>query len=101
MTKVVAMEAANDGITCNAICPGWVLTPLVQQQIEARAKAAGQIGQASGGGADFGKTADAQFTKPEKHRRARRVSDQRRRRHHHRLGLFDRRRLDGAVIAPR
>jgi 3-hydroxybutyrate dehydrogenase len=41
LTKVIAVEAANDGITCNAICPGWVLTPLVQQQIEARAKAAG------------------------------------------------------------
>ena len=42
LTKVVAIEAANDGITCNAICPGWVLTPLVQQQIEARAKAQGK-----------------------------------------------------------
>jgi 3-hydroxybutyrate dehydrogenase len=42
LTKVVAIEAANDGVTCNAICPGWVLTPLVAQQIEARAKAAGQ-----------------------------------------------------------
>jgi 3-hydroxybutyrate dehydrogenase len=41
-TKVVAIEVANDGVTCNAICPGWVLTPLVEQQIEARAKAAGQ-----------------------------------------------------------
>jgi 3-hydroxybutyrate dehydrogenase len=38
LTKVAAIETANDGITCNAICPGWVLTPLVQQQIEARAK---------------------------------------------------------------
>ena len=38
----MAIEAANDGVTCNAICPGWVLTPLVEQQIEARAKAAGQ-----------------------------------------------------------
>ena len=46
LTKVVAIEAANDGITCNAICPGWVLTPLVQQQIEARAKADGKIGRA-------------------------------------------------------
>jgi 3-hydroxybutyrate dehydrogenase len=36
-TKVVAIETANDGVTCNAICPGWVLTPLVQRQIEARA----------------------------------------------------------------
>jgi 3-hydroxybutyrate dehydrogenase len=42
LTKVVAIEGANDGITCNAICPGWVLTPLVAQQIEARAKASGQ-----------------------------------------------------------
>lgn len=40
LTKVVAIETANDGITCNAICPGWVLTPLVQQQIEARTKTA-------------------------------------------------------------
>jgi 3-hydroxybutyrate dehydrogenase len=39
MTKTVAIEAANHGVTCNAICPGWVLTPLVQKQIEARAKA--------------------------------------------------------------
>jgi 3-hydroxybutyrate dehydrogenase len=38
MTKVIALENANDGITCNAICPGWVLTPLVQKQIEDRAK---------------------------------------------------------------
>jgi 3-hydroxybutyrate dehydrogenase len=38
LTKVAAIETANDGITCNAICPGWVLTSLVQQQIEARAK---------------------------------------------------------------
>ena len=42
LTKVVAVEAANDGVTCNAICPGWVLTPLVQKQIEDRAKASGK-----------------------------------------------------------
>jgi 3-hydroxybutyrate dehydrogenase len=41
LTKVTAIETANQGITCNAICPGWVLTPLVQQQIEARAKVQG------------------------------------------------------------
>jgi 3-hydroxybutyrate dehydrogenase len=46
MTKVVALETANDGITCNAICPGWVLTPLVEQQITARAKAAGHTVEA-------------------------------------------------------
>ena len=33
-TKVIALETAKTGITCNAICPGWVLTPLVQQQID-------------------------------------------------------------------
>lgn len=37
LTKVVALETAATGVTCNAICPGWVLTPLVQKQIEARA----------------------------------------------------------------
>ncbi len=37
LTKVTALETARTGITCNAICPGWVLTPLVQQQVEARA----------------------------------------------------------------
>jgi 3-hydroxybutyrate dehydrogenase len=41
LTKVVALETARTGITCNAICPGWVLTPLVQKQIEARARQAG------------------------------------------------------------
>lgn len=37
MTKVVALENAEADITCNAICPGWVLTPLVQKQIDDRA----------------------------------------------------------------
>ena len=37
LTKVVALETARTGITCNAICPGWVLTPLVQKQIDTRA----------------------------------------------------------------
>ena len=36
LTKVVALETATTGVTCNAICPGWVLTPLVQKQIDAR-----------------------------------------------------------------
>jgi len=37
LTKVVALETATTGVTCNAICPGWVLTPLVQKQIDDRA----------------------------------------------------------------
>jgi 3-hydroxybutyrate dehydrogenase len=40
-TKAVALETATTGITVNAICPGWVLTPLVQKQVDARAKAEG------------------------------------------------------------
>lgn len=39
LTKVTALENAGNGITANAICPGWVRTPLVEQQIEAIAKA--------------------------------------------------------------
>lgn len=38
LTKVAAIELANNGVTVNAICPGWVLTPLVQKQIADRAK---------------------------------------------------------------
>jgi len=38
LTKVIALETAASGITCNAICPGWVLTPLVQKQIDDIAK---------------------------------------------------------------
>jgi 3-hydroxybutyrate dehydrogenase len=38
-TKSVALETAKTGITVNAICPGWVLTPLVQAQVDARAAA--------------------------------------------------------------
>ena len=41
LTKVTALETAHTGITCNAICPGWVLTPLVQKQVDARAAEAG------------------------------------------------------------
>jgi 3-hydroxybutyrate dehydrogenase len=36
LTKVVGLETATTQVTCNAICPGWVLTPLVQKQIDAR-----------------------------------------------------------------
>ncbi len=41
LTKVVALESAKTGVTCNAICPGWVLTPLVEAQIRARAEEKG------------------------------------------------------------
>lgn len=41
LTKVTALETAEEGITCNAVCPGYVSTPLVESQIEAQAKAHG------------------------------------------------------------
>ena len=41
LTKAVALETASSPVTCNAICPGWVLTPLVQRQVEARSAEAG------------------------------------------------------------
>ena len=40
-TKAIALETATTGVTANAICPGWVLTPLVQKQIDARAEKEG------------------------------------------------------------
>jgi 3-hydroxybutyrate dehydrogenase len=43
-TKSVALETAQTPITCNAICPGWVLTPLVQKQVDARAAERGLSG---------------------------------------------------------
>jgi 3-hydroxybutyrate dehydrogenase len=41
LTKVTALETARDGITCNALCPGFIHTAIVDQQIEAQAVAAG------------------------------------------------------------
>jgi len=38
LTKTVALETAGTGVTCNAICPGYVLTPLVEKQIEDQSK---------------------------------------------------------------
>ena len=53
MTKVAAIELANSGITANAICPGWVLTPLVQRQLEARAATGRHHGRGGGAGASW------------------------------------------------
>ncbi|CAI1817380.1 3-hydroxybutyrate dehydrogenase [Serratia entomophila] len=47
LTKTLALETARTPITCNAICPGWVLTPLVQQQIDQRIAAGVEPLQAS------------------------------------------------------
>jgi 3-hydroxybutyrate dehydrogenase len=47
LTKVVALETAKENITCNGICPGWVLTPLVQKQIDERSKQKNQDEEAA------------------------------------------------------
>jgi 3-hydroxybutyrate dehydrogenase len=44
-TKSIALETATTGVTVNAICPGWVLTPLVQKQVDARAAQAAVSGE--------------------------------------------------------
>jgi len=65
LTKVVAMETANAGVTCNAICPGWVLTSLVQQQIDTRAKTSGKSVREEEVALLSEKQPMHQFTKPE------------------------------------
>jgi 3-hydroxybutyrate dehydrogenase len=41
LTKVIALEGAESGVTCNAICPGYVWTPLIEKQIDDQAKSHG------------------------------------------------------------
>ena len=65
MTKTVALEAAEAGITCNAICPGWVHTPLVQKQIEDKAKAEGIDVQKASDNLLGEKQPNKRFIKPE------------------------------------
>jgi 3-hydroxybutyrate dehydrogenase len=65
LTKVTALENATTGVTCNAICPGWVLTPLVQKQVDARAGSAGISNQAAQQQLLGEKEPSMQFTTPE------------------------------------
>jgi len=65
LTKAVALETATTGITVNAICPGWVLTPLVQKQIEARAQANGMTEDEAKRDLLGEKQPSLQFTTPE------------------------------------
>ena len=65
LTKVAALENATTGVTVNAICPGWVLTPLVQKQVDARAAQDG-VDQAEAKRRLLGeKQPSMQFTTPE------------------------------------
>ena len=100
LTKVVALETATTGITCNAICPGWVLTPLVQKQIDDRAaRESIPVGEGEAR-ARLREAAVARVRHAGADRRARGLpllgsgrTDPRRR-------ALDRRRLDGAVARP-
>ena len=65
LTKTVALETANTGVTCNAICPGWVLTALVQKQIDARAAVSGQSGAQAKTALVSEKQPDHEFVTPE------------------------------------
>jgi 3-hydroxybutyrate dehydrogenase len=65
LTKAIALETATTGVTCNAICPGWVLTPLVQQQIDARAKREGISNDQAKAGLLAEKQPSGEFATPE------------------------------------
>ena len=65
LTKVVALETATSGVTCNAICPGWVLTPLVQKQVDAKAAAQGLSNEEATRQLLGEKEPSMQFTTPE------------------------------------
>lgn len=64
-TKSLALETATTGITSNAICPGWVLTPLVQKQIDARAEREGITLEQANRDLLGEKQPSLQFTTPE------------------------------------
>jgi 3-hydroxybutyrate dehydrogenase len=64
-TKAAALETATTGVTVNAICPGWVLTPLVQKQIEARAAKEGLSQDTAKRDLLAEKQPSLQFTTPE------------------------------------
>ncbi len=64
-TKSVALETAATGVTVNAICPGWVLTPLVQKQVDARAAQMGLDNAQATRSLLAEKQPSLQFTTPE------------------------------------
>jgi 3-hydroxybutyrate dehydrogenase len=65
LTKAVALETATTPVTVNAICPGWVLTPLVQKQVDARAAEAGISNEEAKKQLLAEKQPSLQFTTPE------------------------------------
>src|SRR5690625_3985344 len=65
LTKATALDAAGSRVTCNALCPGWVLTPLVQQQVDVLAQKEGLDQEAAKARLVSEKMPSAEFATPE------------------------------------
>ena len=65
LTKSTALETAQTGVTANAICPGWVLTPLVQKQVDDRAARDGVSNEAAKKALLAEKQPSGEFVTPE------------------------------------
>jgi 3-hydroxybutyrate dehydrogenase len=65
LSKVVALETAQENITCNSICPGWVLTPLVEKQVDLRADKDGLSWEDAKNALLAEKQPSGEFAKPE------------------------------------
>ena len=98
LTKTVALEVAQQGITMNAICPGYVWTPLVEKQIPDTAKARGLTEEQVINDVLLHAQPTKQFVQVDESRGARRVPRERRRGVDHRHDHAGRRRLDGAMM---
>ena len=100
LTKSIALEVAEHGVTVNAICPGYVLTPLVQKQIPETAKARGLTEEQVVNDV-LRRPADAEDRHNRANRRLGGVPVHRSWRLDHWRGIADRRGMDGAMRTPR
>ena len=101
LTKTVALEGAQSGVTCNAICPGYVWTPLVENQIADTARARGIDREAVIRDVLLAAQPTKRFATVEGAGRAGGVPLRPRRRFDHRRCAAGRRRLDRAMTARR
>ena len=99
MTKVAAIELANAGVTVNAICPGWVLTPLVEKQLRDRAARDGTTVEQADPRPGGREAADGEVLHARADRRAGGVPVLGRGEHDHRRAAVDRWRMGGAVTS--